>query len=97
MKFVVLHLSFLVACVYGAHAQGFTGKLEEIKLAAKAAEAKSLEELKAVPQARSEELLGFGCEGLSCVGKDLSLGYGFSNEGHIDGLSDVSGFDLGHG
>ncbi|GBO11764.1 hypothetical protein AVEN_18070-1 [Araneus ventricosus] len=63
MKRVALHLSLLVACAFGEYTKGLSGKfpkLEDVRSAVKKAEARSLGDLKAIPEAKSDELLGFG-------------------------------------
>ncbi|GBO10454.1 hypothetical protein AVEN_172406-1, partial [Araneus ventricosus] len=114
-----LHLSLLVACAFGEYTKGLSGKfpkLEDVRSAVKKAEARSLGDLKAIPEAKSDELLGFGFgDALSSIGadgsfekslnlpeefgKDLGLGFGFSNDAPspIDGLSEISSSDIGEG
>lgn len=63
MKIQVLHLSLLVACAFGKFPKSATGKfpkLEDVKTAIKHTEARSMGDLKAIPESKSDELFGFG-------------------------------------
>ncbi|GIZ04263.1 hypothetical protein CEXT_223361 [Caerostris extrusa] len=93
MKFVVLHLSLLVAYACAEYAQGLSGqfpKLEDVQLKVKEAEGRSLGDLLAVPEAKSG--YGFGGESYG-----LGHGHGGGGGGGGGGYGHGGGHGGGHG